>query len=50
VPTPVFETDYQDFGRGVDLAPGTRLFFVGDIGANIGSLASAGKVYIYKVN
>jgi len=47
---PVVESDSQAFGHRFDIAAGTRLFVVSDIGANVGGVAGSGKVYIYKVN
>lgn len=39
-----------NYGYAVGFAPGTRIFFVTDNRATVGSTTTAGQVYVYKVN
>ena len=50
--TPVLDpgtSNFQVFGWAAAFAPGTRLFFVTDHGADLGATSSAGQVYVYKL-
>lgn len=47
---PVLDSDFQAFGWGTAVVPGTRLLLVSDHALNINGVTGAGQVYVYRLN